>query len=127
MNSDRQKGDPQVKSRIRSLQIEAARKRMMAEVPKADVVITNPTHFSVAVKYETGSMTAPKVVAKGAGIVALKIREIAQEHNIPLMENKELARNLYKTVEVGDEVPVDYYKAVAEVLAYVYRMKGRRN
>ena len=120
-------GDPQVKSRIKTLQYEAARKRMMAEVPKADVIITNPTHFAVAVKYEAMKMTAPRVVAKGAGPLALKIKALAKEADIPIVENKQLARNLYKIVEVGDEVPVDYYRAIAEVLAYVYRMKGRRS
>ncbi len=120
-------GDPQVKSRIKTLQFEAAKKRMMSEVPKADVVITNPTHFAVAVKYEVGEMNAPKVIAKGAGLLALKIKELAKEADIPVVENKKLARNLYKIVDIGDEVPVDYYRAIAEVLAYVYRMKGRRS
>ena len=118
-------GDPQVKSRIKTLQFEAAKKRMMAEVPKADVVITNPTHLAIAIKYDPLQMNAPKIVAKGAGVLAQKIREIAKNEKIPLVENKELARNLYKIVDVGDEVPEQLYRAVAEVLAYVFKMKGK--
>lgn len=118
-------GDPLVKSRIRNLQIEASRKRMMHEVPDADVVVTNPTHLSVAVVYKVGEMTAPKVVAKGAGKIAMRIREIARENDVPLVENKPLARNLYKQVEIGQEIPDDVYQAVAELLAYVYRLKKR--
>lgn len=118
-------GDPQVKSRIKSLQFEAAKKRMMAEVPKADVVITNPTHFAVAIKYDPLKMSAPKVIAKGTGLIAQKIKEIARNEKIPLVENKELARNLYKIVDIGNEVPEDFYRAIAEVLAYVFKMKGK--
>lgn len=118
-------GDPQVKSRIKSLQFEAAKKRMMAEVPKADVIITNPTHFAVAIKYDPLQMNAPKVLAKGVGHLAQKIKEIAKNENIPVVENKELARNLYKIVDIGDEVPENFYRAVAEVLAYVFKMKGK--
>lgn len=118
-------GDPQVKSRIKTLQFEAAKKRMMAEVPKADVVITNPTHFAIAIKYDPLQMNAPRVIAKGTGILAQKIKEIAKNENIPLVENKELARNLYKIVDIGNEVPEDFYKAIAEVLAYVFKMKGK--
>lgn len=118
-------GDPQVKSRIRNLQMEASRKRMMHEVPNADVVVTNPTHLSVAISYKPGEMPAPKVVAKGAGKIAERIREIARENGVPLVENRPLARNLYKTVEVGREIPDDLFQAVAELLAYVYRLKGR--
>lgn len=118
-------GDPQVKSRIRTLQFEAAKKRMMAEVPKADVVITNPTHFAIAIKYDPLSMSAPKVIAKGAGPLALKIKEIAKIAKVPIVENKELARNLYKIVDIGDEVPDTLYRGIAEVLAYVFKMKGR--
>lgn len=117
-------GDPMVKSRIRQLQQEAARKRMMADVPEADVVVTNPTRLAVALKYDNTTMDAPRVVAKGAGPVAKNIREIARENNVPLVENKELARNLYRLVDIGKEVPMEYYQAVAEVLAYVYRMKN---
>lgn len=118
-------GDPQVKARIRSLQREAARKRMMAEVPEADVVITNPTHLAVALKYDPPAMEAPVVVAKGAGFVAEKIKEIAREHRVPVVENRELARSLYKSVEIGQAIPEALYRAVAEVLAFVYRMKGK--
>ena len=118
-------GDPQVKSRIRSLQVEASRKRMMHEVPDADVVVTNPTHLSVAIVYKAGEMSAPKVVAKGAGKIALRIREIAEENSVPLVENKPLARNLYKQVEIGHEIPDEVFQAVAELLAYVYRLKKR--
>ncbi len=118
-------GDPQVKARIRSLQREAAKKRMMAEVPEADVVITNPTHLAVALKYDGLTMEAPQVVAKGAGLVAEKIKEIAREHGVPVIENKPLAQSLYKSVEVGQTIPETLYKAVAEVLAFVYRLKGK--
>jgi flagellar biosynthetic protein FlhB len=115
-------GDPHVKSRIRSLQHQMARRRMMAEVPKADVVITNPTHFSVALRYDRSRMDAPQVVAKGADNVAMRIREIARENNVPLVENKPVARALYK-IELGKPVPEDLFKAVAEILAYVYGLK----
>jgi len=116
-------GDPMIKSRIRQLQMEAARKRMMAEVPEADVVVTNPTRLAVALKYDNMSMEAPKVIAKGAGPVAKNIREIARENNVPLVEDKLFARNLYRLVDIGGDVPMEYYQAVAELLAYVYRMK----
>lgn len=118
-------GDPKVKSRIRALQMEASRKRMMHEVPKADVVVTNPVHLAVAISYKPGEMTAPRVVAKGAGKIAERIREIARENQVPLVENRPLARNLYKNVEVGREIPDDLFQAVAELLSYVYRLKGR--
>ena len=118
-------GDPQVKSRIRQLQAEAARKRMMADVPGADVVVTNPTRLAVAIKYDGLTMEAPTVVAKGAGAVAANIRKIARESDVPLVENKTLARNLYKTVEVGQEVPSELFQAVAELLAHVYKLKGK--
>ncbi|MBN4054152.1 flagellar biosynthesis protein FlhB [Nitrospira defluvii] len=119
-------GTPLVRSRIRSLQRDIARKRMMSDVPKADVVITNPTHLAVAMSYRPEEMGAPKVVAKGAGFVAQKIKEIAQEHHIPIVENKPLAQTLFRTVEIGREVPSKIYKAVAEILAYVYKLKGKR-
>jgi len=119
-------GDPIIKSRIKALQRDMARKRMMADVPKADVIITNPTELAVALRYVSGQMTAPKVVAKGAGYIAKRIREIAAEHNVPIVEDKPLARALYKTVEIGGEVPFTLYAAVAEVLAYIYRLKRRR-
>jgi len=117
-------GDPMVKSRIRQLQHEAARKRMMADVPKADVVVTNPTRLAVALKYDGKTMDAPKVLAKGAGPVAKNIRRIARENDIPLVEDKQLARNLYSHVDIGGEVPIEYYQAVAELLAYVYKLKN---
>ncbi|MBW2367113.1 MAG: flagellar biosynthesis protein FlhB [Deltaproteobacteria bacterium] len=118
-------GDPQVKSRIRSIQMQAARKRMMQAVPDADVVVTNPTHLAVAIKYDPISMEAPKVLAKGAGQVAQRIKEIAADHNIPVVENKELARNLYKTIDIGDQIGSEFFRAVAELLAYVYKIKGK--
>ncbi len=115
-------GKPEVKSKVRQLQREAAQRRMMADVPTADVVITNPTHFAVALKYSAGAMTAPVVVAKGADQVAFKIREIAKENNIPRMEAPPLARALYTHTRVGNEIPEGLYVAVAQVLAYVYQM-----
>ena len=121
----RTEGDPLIKSRIRSIQMQMARKRMMQAVPKADVVITNPTHLAVALKYDGKTMDAPKVIAKGARRIAEKIKELAQKHGIPIVENKALAQNLYSNVEVGHEVPSSVYQAVADVLAYIYRLKGR--
>jgi len=118
-------GDPQVKSRIRSLQRQAAYRRMMAEVPKADVVITNPTHLAIALRFDPAEMAAPRVVAKGADLLAERIRDIARANGVPLVENKPLAQALYKMAEPGDTIPVDLYRAVAEVLAYVYRLKGK--
>jgi len=116
-------GDPLIRSRIRSAQREMAMKRMMEAVPKATVIITNPTHLAIAIKYERG-LPAPVVVAKGAGHIAARIRELAGQHDIPIIEQKPLARALYKEVEIGGYVPVDLYHAVAEVLAYVYRLKN---
>jgi flagellar biosynthetic protein FlhB len=115
-------GDPQLKARIRSQQREMARRRMMAEVPKADVVVTNPTHFAVALKYDRELMGAPQVVAKGMNHVAHKIRELAAEHRIPVMEAPSLARALYRHTDIGDPIPATLYTAVAEVLAYVYQL-----
>jgi flagellar biosynthetic protein FlhB len=117
-------GDPKVKARIRSLMKQMANKRMMAAVPEADVVITNPTHFAVALKYDSASMLAPQVVAKGRGFIALKIIALAQEANVPRVENRELARSLYRLVDVGKSIPNSLYRAVAEVLAYIYRLRG---
>lgn len=117
-------GDPKIKSRIRSVQMELARRRMMAAVPEADVVITNPTHLAIALKFDVREMIAPRVMAKGAGFIAERIKEIAREHRVPLVEDKALARVLYKMVDLGDYIPVELYRAVAEVLAYVYRLKG---
>ena len=118
-------GDPHVRARIKAIQREMARKRMMQAVPTADVIVTNPTHLSVAIRYDRSKSDAPVVVAKGSGHLAMKIRELAAENNVPLVENKPLARHLYKHTEVGMQIPVDVYKAVAEVLAYVYRLKGK--
>ena len=119
-------GDPQVKSRIRSIQAEMARKRMMQEVPNADVIITNPTRLAIAIKYDESAMNAPKLIAKGAGEIAKKIRELAQKHDIPIVENKELARSMYSQVEIDQEVPASLYQAVAEVLAYIYKLKAKK-
>jgi flagellar biosynthetic protein FlhB len=118
-------GDPIVKARIRRIQREMARKRMMANVPKADVVITNPTHLAVAIHYDPDKMFAPTVVAKGAGYVAEKIKEIALSSKVPVIENKPVAQLLYKTVDVDRAIPEDLYRAVAEILAYVYGLKER--
>ncbi len=115
-------GDPQLKARIRSQQREIARGRMMAEVPKADVVVTNPTHFAVALKYDGDSMAAPVVVAKGMNLVADRIRELATENRVPLLEAPPLARALYRHGEVGDAIPAALYSAVAEVMAWVYQL-----
>jgi flagellar biosynthetic protein FlhB len=118
-------GDPQIKARIRSVQREMARRRMMQAVKKADVIVTNPTHIAIALVYERGSMAAPKVVAKGADFLAQRIKKVAAEAGVPLVENVPLARTLYKTVKVGQFIPRSLYQAVAEVLAYVYRLKNR--
>lgn len=118
-------GDPLLKARVRSLQREIARKRMMQEIPKADVIVTNPTHIAVALRYDAEKMAAPRVVAKGADLLAQRIKEVARKHNIPMVENVPLARALHKSVKVGKTVPRALFQAVAEVLAYVYRLKGR--
>ncbi|MHB8841692.1 MAG: flagellar biosynthesis protein FlhB, partial [Candidatus Aquicultor sp.] len=115
-------GDPQVKAQIRRKQQEMAAARMMQAVPTADVVITNPTRLAIALKYDTETMAAPKVVAKGQRLIAEKIRELAKENNVPIVEDKLLAQSLFKTVDVDREVPYDLYKAVAEILAYVYQL-----
>lgn len=117
-------GDPLVKSRIRKMQQEAARRRMFADLPNADVVITNPTHLAVALKYDGTTMDAPLVLAKGARLMAARIKAIAAEHGIPVMENKPLARALYRSVPVGAHVPGAFFSAIAEVLAFVYQAKG---
>jgi flagellar biosynthesis protein FlhB len=119
-------GDPLIKSRIRAIQREMARRRMMDAVKTADVIVTNPTHFAVAIKYEQGGMSAPKVVAKGTDFLAQKIKKVAQEAGIVVMESPPLARTLYKTVKIGQNIPRALYKAVAEILAHVYKLKGRR-
>ncbi len=117
-------GNPLIKARVRSIQRQMARKRMMTEVPKAAVVITNPTHLAIALAYDADSMGAPKVIAKGAGFIAQRIREIAAEHGVPLVENKPLAQTLFKTVSLGGSIPSDLYRAVAEILVYVYKLRG---
>ncbi len=119
-------GSPEVKQKIRALQRQMATKRMMDDVKKADVIVTNPTHISVALKYDGESMVAPSLVAKGADHLALKIRELAKENDIPIVENVLLARTLYATVKVGHGVPRTMYKAVAEVLAFVYKLKRKK-
>lgn len=118
-------GDPLIKGKIREKQRRMAMQRMMQEIPKADVIITNPTHFAVAVRYDVNQMEAPTVIAKGQDYIALKIKEIAKEHNIITMENKPLARALFQQVEIGQSIPNDLFQAVAEVLAYVYKIKQR--
>ncbi len=118
-------GDPLTRSRIRRIQRDMARKRMMTAVPEADVVITNPTHYAVALCYKMEEMEAPQVVAKGVGFLALRIKELAQKHDVPVVEDPALARMLYKTVEVGSYIPMTLYKAVAEILAYIYKTRNR--
>ncbi len=120
-----QEGDPKVKSQQRQRMQQAARRRMMQSVPEADVVITNPTHFAVALKYDNTVSMAPVVVAKGADYLAFKIRDLAKEHDVEIVEDKPLARMLYANVEVGSEIPPELYQAVAEVLAYVYKLKDK--
>ena len=118
-------GDPMVKARIRQIRLERSRKRMIAAIPEATVVITNPTHYAVALKYESGKMGAPVCVAKGVDHLALTIRKVAEEHGVPIVENPPLARALYATVEVDDEIPAEHYKAVAHVIGYVMRLANR--
>jgi len=118
-------GDPHVRAKLRQLRAERARQRMMQAVPQADVVITNPTHFAVALKYEPEKMEAPLCVAKGMDEIALRIRELAKEHNITIVENPPLARVLFDTVELDETVPPEHYKAVAEVISYVFKLKGK--
>jgi flagellar biosynthesis protein FlhB len=120
-------GDPHVKAKLRQLRTERARRRMMQAVPRADVVITNPTHYSIALEYKPEIMEAPVCVAKGLDNVALKIREIAKENNIVLYENPPLARTLYDVVELDEMIPAEQYKAVAEVISFVFKTKGRKN
>jgi flagellar biosynthetic protein FlhB len=119
-------GNPQIKGFVRQQQRRLARQRMLTAVPKADVVITNPTHFAVALHYDRATMSAPKVVAKGAALVAQRIKDLARDHGVPVLENPPLARTLYRLVEIDSEVPPDLYIAVAEVLAFVYGVKQRR-
>jgi flagellar biosynthesis protein FlhB len=118
-------GDPMIRARIRRSQREMAQKRMMQEVPKADVVVTNPTHIAVAIKYDMSTMAAPKIVAMGAGYIAEKIKDLARKHNVPIMENKPLARTIFKTLKIGQLIPRELYTAVAEVLSYVFKLKKK--
>jgi flagellar biosynthesis protein FlhB len=120
-----QEGDPHIKGKIRQLRAERARKRMMQAVPEADVVVTNPTHYAVALKYDSDRMSAPRLVAKGADQVALRIRQVATEHNVPIVENPPLARALFAGVELDREIPEEHYRAVAQVISYVMKLKGR--
>ena len=113
-----------VRARIKRIQREFAQKRMMDDVPKADVIVTNPTHLAIALKYDA-NMVAPTVVAKGADLIAQKIRELAKEHGVPIVENKPLARAMFKTLKIGQQIPRELYTAVAEVLSYVYRLKRK--
>ena len=120
-----QEGDPQIKGKQRQRMQEASRRRMMQQLPEADVVITNPTHYAVAIKYDPDKYDAPYVLAKGEDYLAQKIKEIARENNVEIVENKPLARMLYANVDIGGLVPPELYQAVAEVLAFVYHLKGR--
>ena len=122
----RLEGDPMIKQRQREAQRQMAQGRQMGAVPSSDVVVTNPVHVAIAIKYKTNSMKAPKLVAKGKRIIAHEIKKIAEENNIPIVENPPLARDLYKYVEIDMEIPPAYYKAVAEILAFVYNLKKKR-
>lgn len=119
-------GDPQVKARLRALREQKARQRMMQAVPEADVVITNPTHYAVALKYDTKEMDAPVMIAKGADLIAQKIKELAKENKVPLVENAPLARALFDSMEIDQMIPQEHYKAVAEVISYVFKLKGKK-
>lgn len=118
-------GDPQVKARIKSIRLQRARQRMMAAVPEADVIVTNPTHFAVALEYKPDVMRAPKVVAKGVDVVAHRIRDLAENNHIPIVENPPVARALFAACDLGDDVPVEHFKAVAEIISYVMQLKQR--
>jgi flagellar biosynthetic protein FlhB len=123
----RMDGDPTLKRRRREIQMQMAIRRIKTAVPKADVIITNPTELAIAIQYDSDTMRAPKVVAKGADLMAKRIRELAIENGVPIVERKPLARALYQTVDVGQEIPGKFYKAVAEILAYVYELTGRKH
>ena len=117
-------GDPHVKARIRKIRMERAQQRMMAAVPDADVVITNPTHYSIALQYKMDDMAAPKLVAKGVDHLAMRIREVAEANDVPLVENPPLARALYAGVDIDEEIPAEHFKAVAEVIGFIMRQRG---
>ncbi len=119
-------GDPEVKRRRQRIQQQMAMQRLSSAVPKADVIVTNPEHLSIAIQYDADNMNAPRVVAKGADYIALRIRQIAMQHGIPIIQRKPLAQALYRSVEVGQEIPPEFYQAIAEILAYVYRLSGRK-
>jgi flagellar biosynthetic protein FlhB len=118
-------GNPEIKGKLKRIRAERAKKRMMANVPKADVIITNPTHYAIALEYKENKMNAPKVLAKGMDSVALKIKEIAKENKIPTVENPKLARAMYDAVKIDEEIPVEFYKSVAEIISYIYNLKGK--
>ena len=120
-------GDPQIKARIRKIRAERAQQRMMGNVPNADVVVTNPTHYAVALEYKMDNMHAPKLVAKGVDSLALRIREVAEENDVPIVENPPLARALYAAVELDEEIPAEHYQAVAEIIGYIMRLKGNQS
>ncbi|OUR70681.1 flagellar biosynthesis protein FlhB [Arcobacter sp. 31_11_sub10_T18] len=120
-------GDPQVKGRIRRIQMEMSQKRMMANVPDADVIITNPTHYAIAMKYDKSVDSAPKIVAKGIDFIAIKIKDIAHENKIPIIENPALARALYDQIEIDQQIPNEFYKAIAEIFSYIYELKNGPN
>ena len=120
-----QEGDPHIKAKIAAIRRDKSQQRMMSNIPDATVIVTNPTHYAIALKYEEG-MPAPICLAKGQDLVALKIREIGKENDVPIVENKPLARALYATTEIDDEIPVEHFKAVAEVIGYVLRLRGKK-
>ncbi|MFZ4126267.1 MAG: flagellar biosynthesis protein FlhB, partial [Rickettsiales bacterium] len=121
-----QEGDPHVKAKVKQLRRDRARKRMMANVPKADVIITNPTHYAIALEYDPDNMKAPKLTAKGVDLVAKRIREAAEKHKVPIIRNPPLARILYDTTDIDEEVPYEHYQAVAKIIGYVYKLKGKQ-
>jgi flagellar biosynthetic protein FlhB len=119
-------GDPLVKGRIRSIQMKMSRQRMLSDVSEADVVITNPTHYAVALQYKQGEQSAPKMVAKGIDFLAIKIKDVARENKVPIVENPALARALYEQLEIEEEIPSEFYKAIAEIFTYVYELNKKK-
>jgi flagellar biosynthetic protein FlhB len=117
-------GSPEIRGRIRALQREMAERRMMADVPRADVIVVNPTHYAVALRYDDKTMRAPQVVAKGVDLIAARIREVASEHRVPIFEAPPLARALHRSVEIGDEIPAELYVTVAQVLTYIFQLRA---